>query len=662
MPPFLLVLLALGLPVSLASASVESLIERANTLKLSDSREWHRTVQYEPKKWGGFESLADDPRYFMSEDGATNPQAELEATIRAFYQPVIEDHLKREVITIRENPSQELLEEEAKLPQHPICQFPARLNLLKSVLNWDGADLPKISCNRFKHFKDRLSPGGVSLVFSSFFLGSPSSTFGHTLLRIHNSGLPTTQVAGQTTRSELLDTGVNYAANPTVTNPILYAFFGLAGLFPGTFTAVPYYLKVREYNDHESRDLWSYRLNLSPQEVERLVELLWEVGSTHYDYYYFTENCATQMLNILDAAAPRLNLRAQIPYYVIPSATVHALFAQPGLVLERGYRPSVRREFYHRYGNLKPQQIQALDALIERKPTDQALAPLTDTEKVETLDTWSDYIEFIHGDAIKKEQSDALILKRESLVERSKIRLKSAPLGMPQPELEAPERAHGVRRFQLSSGYSDRFKGFVSIDWRFAMHDMTDATPGYPLNTQVEFFTVKGTVYWDRPNFELEQLRIFAIQSLTPINRFEKPKSYVADLRYIRTTDADYTGNQRSGRAEMNVGGGYTIPILSDRYAVGAMGEIAAQYSAQFLGSNVRLAAGPRAYALLNFSHHWKWLMEYKPEWRLLSSSSYHWTASTEMKYSFGKSFATSANYLHSRQEERSSLAIQWYF
>jgi hypothetical protein len=38
-------------------------------------------------------------------------------------------------------------------------------------------------------------------------------------------------------------------------NPVLYAFKRLTGLVVGTVKLYPYYYKVREYNDHESRDL-----------------------------------------------------------------------------------------------------------------------------------------------------------------------------------------------------------------------------------------------------------------------------------------------------------------------------------------------------------------------------------------------------------------------
>ncbi|RYZ81862.1 MAG: DUF4105 domain-containing protein, partial [Proteobacteria bacterium] len=173
---------ALAATSSFAASPAESLIQKSQDARLSESTEWLRLVHYQRSKWGGYHSPAEDLSFFTSPDGPNHPAAELESTLLAFYTPVTADHRKREIVVIYDDKNKELLDEDAKLPQHPICHFPARLAFLKRELNWDGQDLPKIDCTRFENFKKRLAPGGVSLVFSSFFLGSPSSTFGHTLL------------------------------------------------------------------------------------------------------------------------------------------------------------------------------------------------------------------------------------------------------------------------------------------------------------------------------------------------------------------------------------------------------------------------------------------------------------------------------------------------
>ena len=72
-----------------------------------------------------------------------------------------------------------------------------------------------------------------------------------------------------------------------------FALKGLTGLYPGTLSSSPYYAKVREYSDMESRDVWEYRLNLTPDETRQLLRHAWEIGATRFDYWFFDENCST---------------------------------------------------------------------------------------------------------------------------------------------------------------------------------------------------------------------------------------------------------------------------------------------------------------------------------------------------------------------------------
>ena len=85
-------------------------------------------------------------------------------------------------------------------------------------------------------------------------------------------------------------------------NGLTFAIQGLIGGYPGTFSVLPYYIKVREYSNLENRDLWEYELNLSPEEIEIFVDHLWELGSTYFAYYYLSENCSYHVLGLLEAS------------------------------------------------------------------------------------------------------------------------------------------------------------------------------------------------------------------------------------------------------------------------------------------------------------------------------------------------------------------------
>ena len=66
-------------------AYLAQLISRAQQAKLADQREWHLLLHYRKGLFGGYESEKDDPGFFMSANGKTDPAAELAATITRFF-------------------------------------------------------------------------------------------------------------------------------------------------------------------------------------------------------------------------------------------------------------------------------------------------------------------------------------------------------------------------------------------------------------------------------------------------------------------------------------------------------------------------------------------------------------------------------------------------
>lgn len=150
-------------------------------------------------------------------------------------------------------------------------------------------------CKKLSAFLNKVGHRRVSVTFSSYFMGNPGSTFGHTFLKISKK-----EHAIDDDKDPLLSYGVNYAASAGDERGFFYALKGLAGFYKGEFTAMPYYYKVREYNDFESRDLWIYDLNLSKRQRKNLVYHIWELGEAHADYYFFNKNCSYFVLKVID--------------------------------------------------------------------------------------------------------------------------------------------------------------------------------------------------------------------------------------------------------------------------------------------------------------------------------------------------------------------------
>ncbi len=92
------------------------------------------------------------------------------------------------------------------------------------------------------------------------------------------------------------------------------------------------YIKAKEYSDFENRDIWEYRLNLTEDQMQRLLMHGWGLGNRAFDYFYFNENCAYQILSLLDVADPELQLAERFWFYTFPSDGIRMIADKPGLV------------------------------------------------------------------------------------------------------------------------------------------------------------------------------------------------------------------------------------------------------------------------------------------------------------------------------------------
>ena len=236
---------------------------------------------------------------------------------------------------------------------HPQCRFPARYAWLKRELGAppDFVDQP---CPLLDTWRTGISAEAVTLVYATAYLNGPASMYGHTFLRL-------SRATGE--GNPLLDYAVNFAADADTKNGLLYAFLGLTGGFAGHFYVVPYYVKVQEYTNMESRDLWEYELSFTGEQVQRLVLHAWETRTTYFDYYFIDENCSYQLLTLLEAAEPSLHLIDRFGGRVVPADTVRAVLEQPGLIRRVASRPSLVSTMTERKARLDGRELRSAEAL-----------------------------------------------------------------------------------------------------------------------------------------------------------------------------------------------------------------------------------------------------------------------------------------------------------
>lgn len=493
--------------------------ELATQKKLASSREWEVLLHYRPVGTAR-ESLVDDPRFFLASDGKTDPTAELAATIVGIFAP-------------------------AELgDKHPQCLFPARTAWLAKELAFEGAQLPHPVCGKLNETMNAIDPRSAVLVFPSAHNNGPASMFGHTLIKV-----------GSSFKSELLSHAVNYAAHATDTNGLLYAVKGIFGLYPGYYSILPYYEKLKEYGDLEHRDVWEYQLDLTPAEVRQMALHIWELQDIRSDYFFFDENCSFNLLFLLEVARPELRLAEEYwgrsAFWVIPADTI-ATVRRAGIIERVNYRPAQSTRIQHRASLLADsnQELAYRIALKQVDSDDASLAALSLEEKRQTFDLAAEYLQFRYSRRdLPQEQFQAQFLP--ILKARSAFGPGELDAGK-VPEPPQPEKGHLPAKISLSGG-ERHGEPFFQLSWQPAYHDLVDAEAGYTKGAQINFMSVSGRYFPQQGRVLLQSLRPVDIVSIAPRNRFFQPVSWKVNGGLDRKIMAD--GNDRL-LFRLNSGGG----------------------------------------------------------------------------------------------------------
>lgn len=486
--------------------------QQAKQKKLADERVWHLLLKYDKRLFRGMTSEADGMEFFNSPQGKTDPESELLATLSSFFVPLTE-------IT--------------KGKEHPQCNFPARFKWLNQQLTFDPNRLEIQVCDRLDRWMKALDPVGATLVFASYFMDNPASMFGHTLLRIDSRRTGSD--------NNLMNYGANYAAVPDTENAFLYAFKGLIGSFPGRFAIFPYYTKVQEYNNLESRDLWEYELKFTQDQLNMMLLHLWELGGTYFDYFYFQENCSYHVLSLLEVADPDLRLKDPFSFSVIPTDTVKILMAQDGLVKQVIYRPSVLSQMNHKRLKMVDDEKRILRRMVkgEISPESTAFKSLSAPSQALVLNAYMDYLQY---QSMQEKSNGEIKIPRSVLLARSRLPATNDGLGDTITRLSSrPDHGHGTDRFRLGIGHNAR-EPFLEFAYRPVYHDLMAKDVGYDKNSEIIFLDFKLRYYLESDRVRLDQAKILSITALNPYDALFTKPSWRLDLEVdtLRDRNCNY--------------------------------------------------------------------------------------------------------------------------
>lgn len=523
-------------PVLADSRYIEKLIVQAKQAELSQSNAWRALLHY---KSGGlfhdWESQADDNAFFLSPDGKTNPEQELAATIKSMWLSV------------------------TNVDIHPQCRFPARYYWLKQQLDIDPDYLKPVECNELDEWFDVIKPGSLTLVFPTAYINSPSSMFGHTLLRVNPRD--------HRKDSPLVAYALNYAANADATdNSLIFSIKGLIGGYPGIFSIVPYYEKIKEYSDLENRDVWEYELNFNQPEIDQLMRHAWEVRHIQFDYYFLTENCSYHMLSLMEVARPELDLTDDFRMKAIPADTVRVVL-DADLAVDHEYRPSSTMIITQHAKQLSKED-NALSINISKgsqKVISDTLDAKPDVERARIYEQAYDYARFL-STANPSARDARSKTNWQLLVARSKLQVED----IWQPVEQGARLEHGHKTIRMAYGAGQLSDDeYVSFQLRPAYHDVLDPHTGYSKNSQINFLDFNVRYYPDDKKLRLRKLTVINVLALTPMDDYFTPISWGVDVAIERQPSKNSVVNA----AQLVVNGGFSTNIF-DSITTSLLGEI----------------------------------------------------------------------------------------
>ncbi|HFE32170.1 MAG TPA: DUF4105 domain-containing protein [Gammaproteobacteria bacterium] len=547
------------------------LLRQAEQERLWEKPVWQRLMHYKPTLLGGTESQVDGNDFFLSARGKHDARAELRATLAGFF-------------TQLEVPPNGL---------SPQCRFPARYFWLNTQLHFDPKRLPVQDCPKFDFFMDGVRPHGITVVFPAEHPDSPSSMFGHTLLRLDR--------ADQTSATRMLDYTVNFAAEAGDSSGVGYAINGLTGTFEGRFRVIPYYMKLREYAQMENRDIWEYRLKLSPEQTRFITMHTWEMVPTYYDYYFFTENCAYHLLSLIEPALPERTLTDSFGSWVLPVDILRVL-RRNDLVADVRYYPSRYRIIQARREHLdEKSEALALDVFNQGLENNNDRLQQLDAERqADILDLAYEYRRYagIAGNnVLNPALSDD---ERALLLARSRLGIVRGAPQVATPHT-SPDKGHLATRLGLGFGANDS-GDFLQLDWRAVYHDWLDPLAGHSSSYALAFGSLAARYYSDaeQRKLRLRRLHVVRIDNMEPWDAFFRRVSW----RVVTGIEGLTQNDDRQG---FILRGGPGISIgTNDKHLLG-YGLLEAELgAATAYADNARLAAGPAIGLMASPGQHWR--------------------------------------------------------
>lgn len=250
---------------------------------------WQRLLLFKQGK-----SHVEQDEFFLAKDGSTNAKSELIATLSAMQ----------------------------KQDKTALCRFPARVHFLTEQLQKLGINAPKnnVSCGEFQAWFDKLDGQKLSLIFADEHPNVLASAFSHVFLRLDNQK---SLISHQNKDAVAINySSVHQEPSP---NAAILAIKSTFGGFAGGIEFLNFEQKQDEYLIENERDIWQYSLDLTPEQVQQILRHIWETKDIARPYFFTHNNCATEIIRLIDVVRADKHLGEDVGSIVVPAKIARIL-------------------------------------------------------------------------------------------------------------------------------------------------------------------------------------------------------------------------------------------------------------------------------------------------------------------------------------------------
>ncbi len=479
---------------------------QAKTKNLAQHITWRRLLYFfdDQKNLIGKKkdsSIVDDAAFFLSKNGQHDSAAELDALLVALAEEMATTPDNRTASNSASNRATKNSGQNSVL-----CRFPARVQWLTDTLNIDKSSL-QVDCPELNDWMQKLAPEQLSIMFAQEYLDNPISAFAHTLLRIDSKA----SVADPSQIHHAV--ALNYTVGGDSTDSFLvYAIKSMTGGYDNLIEIDPYPEKLAKYLQEDERDAWTYQLDLTPAEVQQIMLHVWETKDLKLPYYFTTDNCASEVLRLIDVVRPQQHLLSRLPYAVIPSDVVQLLNSE-GLLASTNYTPAD--------STLRQAQLNKVKEQREQLGYHNSAKQTLNEIKSAQLNTTSS----IAADG------KTLLPRRIAVADNNPIDRHPLQLGF----IGLGQRGDN---------------NYIDLGLRAGYHDTLDRPSGFP-----QFFDLEGAAatlrLYDTDNDKANQPSSVVLQNVTlvrgrsfnPVNSAKKGKTWGASIEATRVNE----GSQQEG-------------------------------------------------------------------------------------------------------------------